>query len=442
MRGRKDLVRRGDCGGQCRKNDNDVTGRSVVNTMKKLTTFTALSVILGATGAWADCGIASGRVAILSNDFPALQALAAGAAECASATVKVSANQTTEHRDLQVAALTANPAEYTAAIVANSSIVPLMNEGLIRPLDDLIAQYAPDLPQLNRITVDGQVIAVAFMANAQHLFVRDDILAQVGAEPPATYEQVLDVLAKIRDAGLLDHPFAMNTAAGWNLGEEFVNMYLGFGGDLFETGSATPAINNETGLATLEMLAALNAYANPDFLTFDSNATQALWESGELAVAYMWGSRGGAILDDENSTPEVTGNTSLLVAPSVGGGTLPASTLWWDGFTIAANISDEDAAATFQALMHGLRPEVIAANNDAAVWLMDGFVPGAPATGVAATASAGARPYPMLPYVGLMHTALGNELAQFLQGQESAEQALADVEAAYIAAAREKGFLQ
>ena len=272
-------------------------------TMKKLSTLTALTVILGASGAFADCGISAGRVSILSNDFPALQAMAAGAAECASATVAVSANQTTEHRDIQVAALTANPAEYTSAIVANASIVPLMNEGLIRPLDDLIAQYAPDLPQLNRITIDGQVMAVAFMANAQHLFVRDDVLAQIGASAPTSYEDVLDVLAKIRDAGMMAHPFAMNTGAGWNLGEEFVNMYMGFGGELFEAGSAAPAINNATGLATLEMLAALNEYANPDFLTFDSNATQALWESGELAVAYMWGSRGGAVLDDENSTP-------------------------------------------------------------------------------------------------------------------------------------------
>jgi hypothetical protein len=48
----------------------------------------------------------------------------------------------------------------------------------------------------------------------------------------------------------------------------------------------------------------------------------------------------------------------------------------------------------------------------------------------------------MLPYIGLMHTALGNELAQFMQGEESAEQALADVEAAYISAAQEQGFLQ
>ena len=48
----------------------------------------------------------------------------------------------------------------------------------------------------------------------------------------------------------------------------------------------------------------------------------------------------------------------------------------------------------------------------------------------------------MLPYAGLMHTALGNELSDFLQGKESAEQALKDVEAAYMTAAKEKGFIK
>ena len=40
-----------------------------------------------------------------------------------------------------------------------------------------------------------------------------------------------------------------------------------------------------------------------------------------------------------------------------------------------------------------------------------------------------------------LHTALGNELADFMQGKESASQALSDVEAAYVAAAKEKGFI-
>lgn len=410
--------------------------------LTKLSAATAISTVLGASAAFAECAIEEGRVAILSNDFPALHAMAEGAMECASDTVEVTANQTTEHRDIQVAALTADPAQYTSAVVANSSIVPLLNEGLIRPLDDLIAEYAPDLPDGNKITIDGQVMAIAFMANAQHLYVREDILEEVGADVPTTYDEVLDVLEQIREAGIMEYPFAMNTASGWNLGEEFVNMYMGMGGQFFEPGSAQPAVNNEVGVAALEMLAALNEYANPDFLTFDSNATQSLWESGELAVAYMWGSRGGGILDAENSTEEITSNTLLVAAPIVADTGIPASTLWWDGFTIAENISDEDAAATFQAIMHGLRPEVVAANNEDAVWLMEGYEPTAAGAGVAATAQAGARPYPMLPYIGLMHTALGNELAQFMQGEESAEQALADVEAAYISAAQEQGFLQ
>ena len=47
----------------------------------------------------------------------------------------------------------------------------------------------------------------------------------------------------------------------------------------------------------------------------------------------------------------------------------------------------------------------------------------------------------MIPYINLMHNALGAELVDFLKGQESAEQALADVEAAYRTSAVEAGFL-
>ena len=45
----------------------------------------------------------------------------------------------------------------------------------------------------------------------------------------------------------------------------------------------------------------------------------------------------------------------------------------------------------------------------------------------------------MLPQIGLLHNALGTELVDFLKGDESAEKALADVEALCNCA---KGFLQ
>ncbi|MDE0761380.1 MAG: sugar ABC transporter substrate-binding protein, partial [Planktomarina sp.] len=183
-------------------------------------------------------------------------------------------------------------------------------------------------------------------------------------------------------------------------------------------------------------------YSNPDYLTYDSNATQAEWEAGNIALATLWGSRGGAVLDDEGSTEAVTSTTVLTGAPTWGNNARPASTLWWDGISISTNISDADAEATFVAMMNGISSDVIKANNNDTVWLGDGYTPSAASAGVTATAADGAAPYPMLPFMGTLHGALGAEISDFLQGNESAEQALADVEAAYTAAATEKGFLK
>ena len=408
--------------------------------LSKISLTTTFMILLGHT-TYAGCGISGGSIRILSNDFPALHAVINTAEKCAGGGVTFTRNQTKEHRNIQVAALTANPAEFTSAIVANSSIVPLLNDGLIRPLDALVAKHGRGLKKHQLITINGKIMAVAFMANAQHLYYRKDILARAGVGVPTSYDEVLSAANAITAKGIMDYPFALNTKKGWNLGEEFVNMYLGYKGQLFKPGSAVASVNNAKGVAALKMIKSLTIYSNPDFLTFDSNATQALWEGGKLALATMWGSRGGTILDDKGSTSKITSNTVLAGAPTVGGGSTPATTLWWDGFTIAKNISDKDAKATFIAMMKGISTEMVRANNDAAVWLIDGFVPGKAATGVSASASAGATPYPMLPYAGLLHNALGSELSEFLQGKESAQQALSDVEAAYTASAKEKGFL-
>lgn len=408
---------------------------------KRLLMTAAIALASGQV-AYAGCGIAGGNVSIIGNDFPAIQAVAAGAKACAGDGVTVTANLTTEHEKLHNASLSANPARNTVSIVATSSIVPLLQDGLLRPLDDLVAKYGQSLKPAQLIKIDGKVMAVAFMSNAQHLFYRTDILSKAGVQPPKTYEEVLAAAKAIRAAGIMQYPFALNTKTGWNLGEEFINMHLGMGGRFFKPGTAEPAINDDVGVKTLTMLKELVAYSNPDFLTYDSNATQALWESGQVAIATMWGSRAGAILDDKGSTPEVVRATALAGAPTVGGGSTPATTLWWDGFTIAKNISNADAEASFRAMMNGLTPANVAAHNDAAVWLANGYTPGPAARGVVASAQAGAKPYPMEPAMGLMHNALGDNLSAYLQGSKPARQALADTEAAFRTAAKEKGFLK
>ena len=415
--------------------------------MKQLATGTAVALMMG-TAAFADghsCGIESGRVSVVGNEFPAIQTVGAGAMACASDSVEVATNLTADHQKINVDGMSGDPAEYTTAIIANSSIVALMNEDVIRSLDDLVAKHGGSLAKNQLITINGEIMAVAFMANAQHLTYRKDILEGLGIEPPKTYEDMLAAAKMIKDKGVLEHPVGGAYKAGWNLAQEFNNMFLGYGGAHFKEGSAEPNVNSEAGVQALEMMKALSEYMNPDFLTHDSNGTSAEWKAGNVALMNMWGSRVGRLRDTEDGAlPEVAENTAIAGPMTVGGGATPASTLWWDGWTVAKNISDEDAEATFLAMMNAIDPSILENPEvpEQAVWLLDGYQPTDAAVGVFEAAKANTIPYPMLPYMGLMHTALGAELADFMQGKETAEQALADVEAAYIAAAKEKGFLQ
>ena len=406
--------------------------------MKKIAMAGAFT-LLASTSAFA-CEI-NARVSIVGNEFPAIQTVGAGAQACTGG--EVSTNLTADHQKINVAGMQGNPAEYTSAIIANSSIVALMNEDVIRPLDDLVAKHGDGLKPNQLITIDGQVMAVAFMANAQHLVYRSDVLEQIGMEPPSTYEDMLAAAEKIRAEGIMDNPVGGAYKAGWNLAQEFNNMFLGYGGSHFKDGSAEPNVNTEAGVKALEMMKALSEYMNPDFLTHDSNATNAEYRAGNVALMNMWGSRAATMTDADGVSDEVKAGFAISGPMTVGGGSTPATTLWWDGWTVAKNISDEEAEATFVALKNAIDPSILGDDEVAkqAVWLIDGYQPTEAAVGVFAAAQANSIPYPMLPYMGLMHTALGAELADFMQGKESAEQALSDVEAAYTAAAKEKGFL-
>ncbi len=404
----------------------------------------ALAMLGSSTGAaFAACDIEAGNVSILSNDFPALQAVATRAEQCAGDNVTVIKNQTSEHRNIQVPALTASPAEYSVAVISNSSIVPLLNDDLIQPLDELVEKYGQSLQPNQLIRIDGKVMAVAFMANAQHLWYRKDLLEQAGVGEPQSYEDVIAAAKALREQGIMENPVAGNFKAGWDLGTEFVNMYAGFGGELFESGSAQAAINNEQGVKSLEMLKELSEYMSPDFVTYNSNEVSPLWESGQVAMYNGWGSRAGAIIAAEGkAADEVKENSAFVSAPLVGNGTLPATYLWWDGFAMAKNISAADAEASFKAMMHALSPDILEDNSDLAVWLIEGYKPTPASTGVMATVQAKAKSFPMAPFMGLLHTALGDNLSEYLQGQESAEQALTDATNAYITAATEEGYLK
>ena len=156
---------------------------------------------------------------------------------------------------------------------------------------------------------------------------------------------------------------------------------------------------------------------------------------------HVWNSAAASLLDDEGDQ-SIKEDTRLAPSPTVGGGSKPATTLWWDGIGIATNTSDANAEASFRALVGAAQSSDLANNNpNATVWLIKGYEPGDTAGPVVDAANRGTSPYPSFPHMSLMHGALSTELVEFLQGKESAEKALADVEDAYVAKATEEGFL-
>lgn len=386
--------------------------------------------------AYADCAFENTTtVKSLTAGFEAWKAMTDAMAECGN----VEAELDQEFRTKQPAAFAASPSLYHIGGVSNGTLVPLLNEGTIRPLDDLVAAHGQNLSANQLIKIDGQTMAVAMMVNAQHLMYREDILSDLGIEPPKTYAEMLDAAAKIQDAGVVDYPIGATMKTGWNLGQEFVNLFLGYGGQFYGDDNM-PTINNEAGVSALETMKALTSYMDPEYLVSDSTYVQQQFQQGKIAMANLWASRAGA-MDDENES-QVVGKVMMAGAPAAAEGSAPATTMWWDGIVIASNISDEEAEAAFKVAMEGMDSDMVTANNDAAVWLIDGYEIGRLSQGVVESSAGGAPAYPSSSQMGLMHTALGNGVADFLTGAKDAATTLADIEAAYVTAAKEAGLIQ
>ncbi len=396
------------------------------------------AVSLLSTGAWAGCAFENtAPLKSLTAGFEAWKSVTDAMAECGNFEPELDQ----EFRTKQPAAFAANPSLYHIGGVSNGTITPLLNAGTIRPLDELVASYGQNLKPNQLIKINGQTMAVAMMVNTQHLMYREDILNDLGIAVPATWDEVLDAAEKIKAAGVVDYPLGATMAAGWNLAQEFNNMYLGYGGQFYDD-AGNPTVNNEAGVNALETMKALTAYMDPEYLAADSTYVQQQFQQGKIAMANLWASRGGAM--DNEAESQVVGKVSAAAAPRAMDGGPPATTLWWDGIVIAKNISDDEAEAAFRLALEGIDTEMVTGHNDDAIWLIDGYQSNRLAEGAIATATASPAPspYPSATEMGLMHDALGSELPAFFTGEASAEEALAAVEAAYITSAKEAGVLK
>ena len=371
----------------------------------------------------------------LSASFDAWKAVSAAWAECGNVQSELDMN----FRNKQPTAFAANPSLYQIGGVANNTVVPLLNAGTIRPLDDLIAKYGQFLTPNQLIKIDGKTMAVAMMVNAQHFMVREDVLKELGIATPTTWDEVLDAAAKIKASGKMQYPLGATMKPGFDISQEFLNLFLGFGGVPTKADN-TPSINGEAGMKTLALMKRISAFLDPEYLTSDSTFVARQFQQGRIAMANLWATRAGAI--DNPAESQVVGKVSMLAAPAAVKGGKPATTLWWDGFVIAKNIPDAEAEMAFRIAVEGIDEEMVKANNNAAVWLIKGYVPGRAAQGAIASAMGGAPNYPSTSAMGIVSAVLAENVADFMSGKKTAEQTLQAIEAGYMTRAKEQGLVK
>ena len=401
----------------------------------------ATVIALAPMAASADCAIeGKGEVNVISNFFEALEVLANEMKTCGSDTLVIDTKLTTDHKEEVSKAFAAATSPFDAAAVANSSITLLQAKGQLRPLNDLVEKYRDEynIEDGMLIRFGDDIAAIAFMVNAQHLFFRKDIFEEHDVAVPTTWDELLAAAAKLKAAGI-EHPYGAAFGNSWELANEYVNLLLANGGTLFDPATSDATFETPEAIAALKTMGELYKFMSPNAMTMDFGDVKRQLQQGDVAMAVLWGNEAAA-MDDENEST-VVGKIGFAASPAMTEGGIPASTFWWDGYVIPKNL-DGDPDLTFQVLMHAMREETIKANNDTALWIRSAYEPGAYTNAITDTVVNGAPPYPMNPQASLAHGALGENIADFIVGKESAEESLADATKSYRAAAKEQGLLK
>lgn len=407
--------------------------------LKKL--LLASAIALTPTVTFAECAVeGNGEVNVLSNFFQALEVLSAEMETCERDGLVINNKLTTEHKEEGSKAFAGASSPFDAAAVANSSITLLQAKGQLRPLNDLVDKYRDqyDIEDGMLIRFGDDIMAVAFMVNAQHLFFRKDIFEANNIAVPTTWDELLTAAEQLKAAGI-EHPYGAAFGNSWELANEYVNLLLANGGTLFDPETSDSTFETPEAIAALETMGELYKFMSPNAMSMDFGDVKRQLQQGDVAMAILWGNEASAMDNPDEST--VVDKIGFAPAPAMVAGGAPASTFWWDGYVIPKNL-DGDPDLTFQVLMHAMRAETVQANNDVTLWIRSAYEPGKYTSAITDTVVGGAPPYPMNPQASLAHAALGENIADFIVGKESAAESLADATAAYRTAAREQGLLK
>ncbi|MEM6634701.1 MAG: extracellular solute-binding protein [Pseudomonadota bacterium] len=367
--------------------------------------------------------------------------------------------------------------------------VELVSGGLVENLDPYIeaddkidlADIAPYFRDFNQ-KVQGSTYFITLDGDFQMLYYRTDVLADAGLEPPNTWEEYLEVAAAIHgkdmngdgeaDFGscIFKKRNAQSYFAVQSMAASRVQSKGTAEGLYFDPATMAPKINNAAWKKAFEIYKATGEFGPPDELNQDIGDTRALVVGGRCGMAIDWGDIGPLSIEDGSeirdkigaiimpgSTEVLDVETGELVAcdgdrcPHAVDGINYAPFAAFGGWTAAVSATADDvkkqAAYDFLSYMNqaaqsnvdvtmgwtGYNPYRNSQLENTAAWVEAGFSQGAAENYLGAIKESLNHPNMAsdfrIPgaqqYTGVV---LDRELARYLAGEITVDQALENIE--------------
>ena len=196
--------------------------------------------------------------------------------------------------------------------------VELDAAGLLEDLDPYIAadskidldDIAPYFREFGQ-KVGGKTKLLMVDGDFQMVYYRTDVLSSNGLQPPKTWEEYLEVASKIHGQDMNGDGegdfgsciFKKRNAQSYFAIQTFAAPIVQTQGTAqgfhFDNATMKPIINNEGWKKAFELYKATGQYGPPDELNMDIGDTRALFKAGRCGLIVEWGDPGTLQLDDD-----------------------------------------------------------------------------------------------------------------------------------------------
>lgn len=310
----------------------------------------------------------------------------------------------------------------------------LAEQDKVLPLNDLFEEYSDQytLDQISsdlmeRMSYDGQLLAVPMQAQAFTFVYRQDVFDELGLEVPTTFAEMEESAQAIQESGKMQYPLALPFLSSSDLGTAYIAALGSLGKQYVDESTGRPNFDSPESKVALESLKSLTQYMDPQVLTFDQPKVQQQLFNGQAAMAIMFSGRMVDLLDTNQTN--LSEQFAFSAPPSVEAGGKLYSQVSIDGWSIPKN-TKLDPDLLFNLIGASVSEEASKESIPAAYPAREGIansenMPYA----VAVEESISGAPEPQIvPWAADMSNETINVLAQIISGQKQVDPGMAEMQ--------------